>query len=199
AGASDANRSVRSESIRALRETAGPREVAALLALLAKASVESDRREFERAVAGAIRRSSEAPITGVTAAYTSSTDPGVRISLLNVLSTVGNSAALPVLRQALQDPSTEIRRAALNALSGWPTAEPMEDLLTLARSADDPVRQILALRGYIKLVQIPSNRSPAETARLLKTALEAATRADEKRAVLAAAQRLVCPESLELA
>ena len=199
AGASDTNRPVRIESIRALRETAGPRQVAALLPLLAKTSNENDRREFERTVASAIRRSREAPITEVTDAYAGSTDPGVRISLLNVLSTVGNSAALPVLRQALQDPSPDIRRAALNALSGWPTAEPMEDLLALARSAGDPARQILALRGYIKLVQVPSNRSPAETARLLKTAMEAATRVDEKRAVLAAAQRLMCPESLELA
>jgi hypothetical protein len=55
------------------------------------------------------------------------------------------------------------------------------------------------LRGYIKLVQIPSNRSPAETAGLLQTAMAAATMPDEKRAVLAVAQRLVCPESLALA
>jgi hypothetical protein len=34
---------------------------------------------------------------------------------------------------------------------------------------------------------------------MLKAAMAAATHPDEKRAVLAVAQRLVCPESLELA
>jgi HEAT repeat protein len=199
AAAADANRPVRIESIRALRETAGPREVPALLALLGKTSVETDRRELERTVAGAIRRGRDAQVSDVLAAYKGSTDPGVRISLLNVLSAAGNSAGLPAVRQALQDPGAEIQRAALNALAAWPTAEPLDDLLTLARTAGDPARQILALRGYIKLVQIPSSRTPAETARLLKTAMGAATQANEKRAVLAIAQRLVCPESLELA
>ena len=76
AGASDTNRPVRIESIRALRETAGPRQVAALLPLLAKTSNENDRREFERTVASAIRRSKEAAVGDVLAAYKSAADPG---------------------------------------------------------------------------------------------------------------------------
>jgi hypothetical protein len=91
-----------------------------------------------------------------------------------------------------------LQRAALNALSGWPTPEPMDDLIALARSGA-PAQRILSLRGYIQLVQLPSNRTPAQTARLLATAFGAATRPDEKRAVLAVAQRLMCVESLELA
>jgi HEAT repeat protein len=199
AAASDANRPVRSESIRALRETAGPQQVQPLLALLLQTTNENERREFERTVASALRRSPDAQINDVISAYGTAAVPGLRISLLNVLSTVGNSAALGAVRQALQDPNAEIQRAALNALAAWPTPEPMDDLLALTRSAGDPARQILALRGYIKLIQLPSSRTPAATARLLKTAMAAATRADEKRSVLAIAQRLVCPESLELA
>jgi HEAT repeat protein len=199
ASAVDANRPVRVESIRALRETAGPRQVPALLALLSKTSNENDRKELERTVASAIRRSKDTFVGEVIEAYKSATDVGVRISLLNVLSMAGNPAALPIAREALQDTSGDIQRAAINALSGWPSPEPMDDLLALARAAGDPTRQVLALRGYIKLAQIPSSRAPGETARLLKAAMATATRPDEKRAVLAVAQRLVCPESLELA
>ena len=123
----------------------------------------------------------------------------MRISLLNVLSLAGDASALPQIRQALQDSNPDIQRAALNALSGWPSPEPMNDLLSLARSSTEPTRQILALRGYFLLVQLPSSRTPSETARLLQTAMPLATRPDEKRAVLAVVQRLVCPESLELA
>ena len=198
AAAGDANRAVRVESIRALRETAGSAEVPALLALLLKTANENDRREIERTTANAIRRSAEASVEPLLAAYQATADTGVRISLLNILSSVGNPVALPVIRQALRDSDEELSRAALNALSNWPNAEPMDDLLALTRSGE-PARKILALRGYIKLIQNPSSRTPAGTAKLLKTAFAAAARADEKRAVLSIAQRLVCPESLELA
>jgi len=197
--AADSNRAVRLESVRALRETAGSRQVPALVALLAKASGDSERRELERTVAAAISRSPGSPIAEVVKAYQSAGDAGVRASLLNVMSAAGNSEALPVVRQALQDSDADIRRAALNALSAWPTPAPLDDLLALARSAGDANRRILALRGYIKLAQIPSNRSPAETAGLLKTAMALATRPEEKRTVLAAVQKVVCPESLEVA
>ncbi len=197
--ASDTNRPVRVESIRALRETASPRQVPALLALLAKTAAENDRKELERTVASAIRRSKEASVGDVIGAYQGAANPDVRISLMNVLSSAGNAAALPLIRESLRDANADIRRAALNALSGWPSPEPLDDLLALARAPGDAARQILALRGYIKLVQLPSSRTPAETAGLLKTAMAAATRPDEKRAVLAVVQRLVCPESLELA
>ena len=197
--AADSNRAVRLESVRALRETAGSRQVPALVALLAKASGDSERRELERTVAAAISRSPGSPIAEVVKAYQSAGDAGVRASLLNVMSAAGNSEALPVVRQALQDSDADIRRAALNALSAWPTPAPLDDLLALARSAGDANRRILALRGYIKLAQIPSNRSSAETAGLLKTAMALATRPEEKRTVLAAVQKVVCPESLEVA
>jgi HEAT repeat protein len=199
AAAADANRAVRVESVRALRETAGSTQLPALLALLVKASNENERRELERALAAAIRRSRESPVGDVIEAYKSVREASVRAALLSVMSAAGNSEALPVIRQALQDPSADIQRAALNALSGWPTPAPVDDLLALARSAGEPTRRILALRGYIKLVQIPSNRTPAQTAGLLKTAMAIATMPDEKRAVLAVAQRVVCPESLALA
>ena len=197
--AADPNRTVRLESVRALRETAGTQQVPALVALLLKTSSETERREFERTIATAIRRSSRPPVTEVVNAYRTAADAGVRGSLLNVLSAAGKPEAIPVVRQALEDPDPEIQRAALNALAAWPTTDALDALLELARSASDPARRIVALRGYIKVVQIPSNRTPAETAGLLKTAMGLASRVEEKRAVLAAAQKVVCVESLQLA
>jgi HEAT repeat protein len=197
ATASDPNRAVRTTSIRALRETADAPHVPALLELLKKAA-DSDRRELERTTAAAIRRSPGSPVRDVLTAYDSA-DSTLRISLLNVLSAVGNPDALPLIHQALQDPSTEISRGALNGLAGWPTPQPMDDLLALARVATDPAQRTLSLRGYLQLVQLPSNRTASETARLLKTAMALATRPDEKKSILASAQRLACTESLELA
>ena len=199
AAAADPNRAVRLESVRALRETAGSQQVPALVELLSKTSSETERREFERTLAAAIRRSQRPPVTEVVNAYRAATDAGLRISLLNVLSAAGKTESIPVVRQSLADPDPEIQRAALNALAAWPTADALNALLELARSATDPARRIIALRGYIKVAQIPSTRAPAETAGLLKTAMGLASRVEEKRAVLAAAQKVVCVESLDLA
>jgi HEAT repeat protein len=195
--ASDSDRAVRLESIRALRETAAAGQVPELLELLTNCSA-SDRREWERTVAAAIRRSPGNPVGDVVTAYQSA-NAATRASLLNVLSAVGNSAALPLLRQQLAGSDAELQRLAVNALAGWPTPEPMDDLLTLARSAPDPTRRILALRGYIQLAQLPSSRTPPETAGLLKTAMLLATRPEEKKAIMAAVQRVICPESLVIA
>jgi HEAT repeat protein len=195
AAAGDSDRQVRIESIRGLRETAGVGHVAGMLAALQKASVESERREWERAIAASIRRSKDAGLP----AYAPEDAVDARISLLNIYSAIGNPAAIPPIRQALHDSASEVRRAALNALSNWPTPEPLDDLLALARAAGDPARQTLALRGYIRLLGLPSGRTPAETAVLLKVALAAATRPEEKRSLLAIAQRVPCPESLAVA
>src|SRR5436190_18978561 len=101
AAAGDPSRPVRVASIRALRETAGGVEVPGLVTLLVKTANDTERREIERTTANAIRRSREAPVDAVLAAYQSSMDAGVLVSLLNVMSSAGNSAALPTVRRAL--------------------------------------------------------------------------------------------------
>lgn len=196
--ATDVDSKIRTESIRALRETAGPAEVPSLVGLLVKSEDETDREEFERTVAAAIRRSKDAPIEELVRAYQSSTDPDVQSSILGVLAAVGNNSALPLLRNALRASDADVQRAALNALAAWPTPEPMSDLLTIAQTSGNLSRQVLALRAYVRLAQIPSNRPPAETAQLLAAAMAAAKRPEEKKIVIAAAQRVVAPESLEL-
>lgn len=196
--AGDANRAVRLESIRALRETAGPAQAPALTSLLIQTKDENDRKELERAVAAAIRRSKDAPITELANGYKASTDPAVQASLLSVMSAVGNSQALPVVREALKSSNADVQRAALNSLAAWPSADPLPDLLTLAQSAPNAAHQVLALRGYVRLVQIPSSRPPSETAKLLSAGLAAAKRPEEKKIVIAAAQRVITPESVDL-
>jgi HEAT repeat protein len=196
--AADTNRPVRAEAIRALRETAGNAHVPALVALLVKTEDENDRKEYERTVAAAIRRSKEAPVGDLTKAYQAASDPDLQVSLLSVMAAVGSNQSLPIVREALKSKEADVQRAAINALSAWPSPDPMNDLLALAQSATNPSQQVLALRGYVKLVQIPSSRTPAETAKLLAAALAAAKRSEEKKIVIAAAQRVVTPESLQL-
>jgi HEAT repeat protein len=196
--ATDTDRQVRNESIRALRETAGSAHVPTLVSLLVKTHDENDRKEYERTVAAAIHRAREAPIGELASAYRAASDVKVKASLLSVMAAVGNGDALPIVREALKASEADVQRAAVNALSAWPSPEPMKDLLTLAQSSPNAAHQVLALRGYVRLAQIPSNRTPAETAKLLAAAMTASKRAEEKKMVIAAAQRVITPESVEL-
>jgi len=104
-----------------------------------------------------------------------------------------------VLRGALKDPSVEIRRAAVLALSNWPNTKPMADLLEVAGGDANAALQVLSLQGYIRLIGIPDNRPPAETVRMLSDAIHRAQRAEEKKAALAILQRFNTPEALAVA
>lgn len=198
AAVSDSNASIRRESLRALRGIASADKAPSLLDLLLKSS-EDDRKETEQALAAAIGRSSKPDVKFVVDALEKSQDGEIRASLLSVLALTGEKDALPVLRTALAAQDTAVQRAAVNGLSGWSSAEPMNDLLEKARASNDPSIKGLALRGYIRLVQRPAGRSAAENAKLLGAAMEVASRPDEKKVVLAAVQRVVSPESLKIA
>jgi hypothetical protein len=116
-----------------------------------------------------------------------------------VLGRTGDPQALPPLRRALGDSNAEIQRAAILALGEWPGTAAMPDLIKVATSDPNAAFRVLALRGYLKLVSLPSERSARETVKLLAEGLNAAQRPDEKKLVLAALPGAVCPEALALA
>jgi HEAT repeat protein len=196
--ARDSDRNVRRESLRSLRETTSASDAAALVDLL-KAAQGSDRREAERTLSSALARSANASLAPVVSAYQAETSTEVRASLLQVMAQLGKEEALPVLRGTLKDSNSDIRRAGILALTEWPTPAPMPDLLEIAQGDPNSAFQILALRGYIRLIGLPVNRPPAETAGMLAQAMSIAKQPDEKKAVLAQLPRAVCPESLKIA
>jgi HEAT repeat protein len=189
---------VRKAALKALKDVAPASDIPALLSMLPRCQ-EDDRSDCERALAHSLRRGAKPDVQAVAAAFAAQSSAEVRASLVNVLGTVALSDGLPTLRKALSAPEPEVRRAAVTALGEWPSADPVNDLIEAARSHSDAAIRVLALRGYVKLVRLPSERSAPETARLLAAAMQAARRPDEKKLVLAAAQRVPCPESLELA
>jgi len=193
------DRDIRREATRALRDIAPASALGELLSLLAASPAAADRRETERTLASTLRRNPQAPLAPLQKELDAAQSADSRASLLSVLGQSTRDDALPLLRAALSNPEPAARRAAILALTEWPSVAPSPDLLSAAKSDAEPPLRVLALRGYIRLVSAPSERQPTEVARQLAEALKASPQPEEKKAVLAALTRFVCPESLEIA
>jgi HEAT repeat protein len=110
----------------------------------------------------------------------------VKASLIRVLGRIGGNGVLQAIRAARPAAEAEVVDAAVRALANWPNPEVLDDLLDIARTSTSETHQVLALRGYVRLVRLPSERTPLETFKLLAPAMDLATRTEEKKLVLGA-------------
>ena len=144
--AKDSDRGVRTESFRILKVVAGPEHLPALVRLLIDAQEPSDRTELQKTVAGVARKiqAENRRAQAVLAVLPSVKETQSRCSLLSVLGQIGDGSALPVLRTELGGTEVDVQTEAIRALAIWPTAEPLGDLLKLARERDNPLQKTLA-------------------------------------------------------
>lgn len=105
-----------------------------------------------------------------------------KVSLLSVLGALGGDRALQAVRDALTS-GADVRKAAVRALADWRDPAPMPDLLTIARDEKDKATQILALRGYLKMVGVAGGGAEQKL-QAYREAMTLATRPDEKKLVL---------------
>ncbi len=184
--AKDEDRKVRVESFKVLKVVAGPDDLPALVNLSLGVEGDSDRNEAERMIAAVAHKIEDRnrQAAAVLAILPNVKDVPNRASLLRVLGRIGDSSALPTLRTALTSREEEIKDAAIRALSEWPTAEPVPDLLKVAQTSENRVHKILALRGFVRLLGLASERSAEETIELYKKAMDLAGDAPEKKRVL---------------
>jgi HEAT repeat protein len=112
----------------------------------------------------------------------------------------GNPQALAVLRGAMKEQDSSLKRAAILALTDWPDPTPIPDLFEVARTAAESAHQVLALRGALRLIGLPTAAGPPrEMVKLLAEAMSLARQPDEKRSVLSLLARFPTREALELA
>jgi hypothetical protein len=115
-----------------------------------------------------------------------------------VLGRLGTAKALEAVRAAAKDSDADVQDAAIRALADWPNAAPLADLLAIAKADAKPARQVLALRGYVRLVGVASAPG-TEKVGMFRQALALAKRPEEKKMVLAGTADAPSLESLEMA
>jgi HEAT repeat protein len=184
--AEDSDRKVRIESLRTLKVVAGPENLPALVELLINAKSSTDRTEAVKTIATIAHRIEDKnrQAVSVLAALPSVKETAARCSLLEVLGRIGDNTALPVLTAALKDENVEVQTAAIRALADWPSPEPVEEMLKIAEDSGNKVHRILALRGFVHLLGLSSDRPTGETIEMYKKAMSLAPDAGEKKKVL---------------
>jgi HEAT repeat protein len=197
--ASDADVNVRVEAINGLGNISSPESLEPLLRVLLSAKDQKETQAAESAIAAVLSRienPDERAAHLMTPLATASGNQ--RMALLRLLGRTGSRKALATLRQELKSGAQEMHDATVRALSEWPDAAVIPDLIAIARVDPSQTNKVLALRGYVRVVALPSERKPVETARLLGEALAIAP-AGEKKAILGALGAVGDVEALRLA
>ncbi len=191
---------VRMAAYEALGKVGDTHDIVALVDRLINIDDDAVRRAAEKALVAVARRAPEGEkrIKIILAMLSRPLDVEKRCSLLRVLGEVGESASLDELRAAARDDDAAVRDAAVRALTAWPTPVPADDLLRIAKQTDNATHRILALRGYARMLGMPSDRSPEEAVDKYKQALDLATRVEEKKAVLAGLANVRSPDAIDL-
>lgn len=194
------NPQVRRSGLAALKRLAGEQEARPLARLLAKGVADSEAEDAQAATLVACRAITDtagqaAPVIN---AFAETPSVAGKVSLLRVMAGLGGKAALVVVQAASNDPKKEIKDAAIRALVEWPDAGPIQTVRKLAESADDPTHRVLALRGFIRMIEL-ADLSDADMLRQYDAAIKMATRPDEKRQALAKIANMPSEAALKMA
>jgi HEAT repeat protein len=197
--ATDADAAIRSEALKSLALIADFDALPRALNLLLEAKEDSDRDQAAKTVVAIARKNDnlDARVAPLFAQLDQAQGPS-KAALLNALGQLGGDKALEALRAAIQSTDEKTHEAGVRALSAWPDVAPIKDLLTLAKEEKSNTLAVLSLRGYVRLVGLPSKRPAHETIRLYQDAFTAAKRNDEKKMILGGLGELKDAKALEI-
>jgi HEAT repeat protein len=163
---------------------------------VAKQATVNENASLRLNVESALTASPE--VTGPLLAAYEKAQGAPKRALLRILCSAGGDKALAVVRAATADADAELKESALRALCDWPSADALPDLEKMIQAPPSPKFKILALRGYVRLVEVQT-APPAAKAASLKQAFGWAERDEERRLALASLGAAPCPEALAFA
>lgn len=188
--AADSDENVRTQAFASLARLAGPEQLQPLVGLVAAEQNDMARTEGEQALTAAVGRGGD---PAQNAAVLLSALPDVKqgipayCSLLRVLGRVQAPESLSALIAAAKVKNPEVKSTAVRAIAEWPSPEPAEELLALANAEEEAAVRDVALRGYLRMIELPQSRETKDTIRLYEQAMKTAASAEERKLVLASA------------
>jgi len=205
AAGSDKESDVRRAAYKALGTLGAQSDVSKMASLLVSSSSSSDQAGLAAAILQVSERCPDASVRSAPIiSALGKADDKAKAILLVVLSRLAGDKAYSAVKAQLASGSDDVKKAAVRAMAAWPDATPADALLGVAKSDSDKARQIMAMRGYIRVVTIPGEGKPtaavckAKTG-LLSKGLKVATGSAEKKQILAALTSYPCAAGLAAA
>ncbi|MCY2952148.1 MAG: HEAT repeat domain-containing protein [Planctomycetota bacterium] len=199
-GAKDESEAVRSAALSAVGTLAGEKDYGVLVERLVSAKSDGERDAAKAAVAAVAGRmnnkdASSAPVVAAMAKGSTA----AKIALIGTLCRIGGEKALDAVRGGLKDTDATVQEAATRAITEWPDALAIADMMAIAKSGAEK-QKVLGLRGLVRLISKPDARMPAAQAlALYKQMMELCSRPEEKRLVLSGLADVKDAGALEMA
>ena len=192
----DSELSVRVAALEALRYLADAGNVPGVIDALKAGDTQVEVRTAELALLAVCSRQRQACADALIAGIEGA-DASARIALLRAITRAGGPNALAAIVAGMEDADEAVADEAVRMLAAWPDAVAAPHLVEIVKTSDSERRQVLALRGLVRLGS-PLKDKPADVA-LLSEAMNLAKRSQEKRLVLGALGGIGSPEALALA
>jgi uncharacterized protein YlxP (DUF503 family) len=197
----DPDRKVRLESYKVLGKLAGPDKLKEILEISLNAGTSAERKEAERTLTLIALK---IPNADIRANEILNTIHGVKdesslVMLIQTLGNIGSKPALPVIQDYLKGDNAEVQIAAIKALSVWPDSGPLNDLKTIVESSDDIKAHNLAMRGYIRMIQIDNKMTEDQKSKECLHAFGLANNLDEQRIVISGIAEIRTKGTFQLA
>jgi HEAT repeat protein len=194
--ARDSQREVRLAALAAAASLARGNDARALIEILASSADAAERDAAEAALLAVSARERESSLDALLAAWATANGP-TRVCLIRACAAAGGSRALRKIAEASFDPTLSVADEAVRVLSDWPDPAAAPVLLEIARKKESPVRQVLALRGLVRLAA-GDDKAATEPGQLTEV-WNLASRPEERRLVLGLLGSKPTGESLRLA
>lgn len=123
----------------------------------------------------------------------------VLVTTLPLLGKVGNKNIADIVRPLTQSGNAELRQAAVRAFCNWPNAEFLDDLWKIATESASPQHRSWALRAYIRVATLKSNRPESETLDMLKKAMAKAENVADRQFCLSRTSAIRTMDSVDWA
>jgi HEAT repeat protein len=201
--AEDADDSVRAASFDALGVLSDGSAVPELAQLVIKMTGNSAQQQAENALVAVAQKIAmdQKPSAGILAAYDALGDgkdaSPARAALLRDMGRIGDPSVLDAVRAANKAKDDVVAEAALRALADWPTPEVLDDLKGIMADTKDDTKRALALRGFARLLRVPSDRTVDSTLALYEEAFKLAS-PDEKKQLLSGLGEVQDEKALKL-
>jgi hypothetical protein len=121
------------------------------------------------------------------------------IDVLPLLGKVGNKRVAEIIQPLINGEDIPLQQAAIRALCNWPDATYMDDLWKIATNNPSKQYQQWALRAFIRVATLKSERPEAETLALLRKAMDIAVEDADRQWCLSRTATLRTMESVEWA